>query len=101
MPIDIARIKGETHDDKLLPALTFERIKLVHLVERSIEEMLLCFGGTHHEGWVCHIGVYLLYDKVFRTLTLVLVGTFASHFFLPFLLTFQVVLVTLTDILHN
>ena len=63
--------------------------------------MFLGFSCTHHEGRVGHVGINLLNDEVFGTLTLVLVGTLAHHFVLPFLLTFQVFLVTLTDILHD
>ena len=97
----IVWVEGETHDAELLTADTFQRIKLVDFVQRSVKEMFLGFSCTHHEGWVGHVGINLLDDEVFGALALVLVGTLAHHFVLPFLFTFQVFLVTLTDILHD
>ena len=63
--------------------------------------MLLRLGGTHHEGRVGHIGVYLLDHEVFRSLTLILVSTFSCHLILPLLLSFQVILVSFSDVFHN
>ena len=63
--------------------------------------MFLGFSSTHHEGWVGHIGINLLYNQILRAFALILVGTLTHHFILPFLLTLQVFLVALTDILHD
>ena len=101
LSILITWIKGEAHDTEMLVADTFQGIKLVNLVERSIEEVAFGFCRTHHEGRVGHIRIYLLYNEIIRSLALILVGTLAHHFLLPLLLTLQVFLVTLTDILHD
>ena len=63
--------------------------------------MFLGFSGTHHEGWVGHIRINLLDNQIFRALALILVGTLAHHFILPFLLTLQVFCISFTDILHD
>ena len=42
-----------------------------------------------------------MYNEIIGSFALILVGTLAHHLLLPFLLTLQVFLVTLTDILHD
>ena len=60
---------------EMLKTATFECIKLVDFVQRSIKEMFLGFRGTHHEGRVGHIGINLLDNQIFRAFALILVGT--------------------------
>ncbi len=101
MSIFIARVCCQTHDTELLASGTLEGIKLVELIERSIEEMFLRFGRSHYESRVCHIRINLLDNQVFRSLALILVGTLAQHLILPRLLALQVFSIPLPDILHN
>ena len=85
----------------MLVADAFQGIKLINLVERSIEKMPLRLGGTHHESRIGHVGINGLNNQIFGTLALILVGTLAHQLILPLLFTLQVFHVTLTDILHN
>ena len=45
--------------------------------------------------------INLLDNQIFRAFALILIGTLAHHFILPFLLTLQVFGISFTDILHN
>ena len=45
--------------------------------------------------------INLLDNQVFSAFALILIGTLAHHFILPFLLTLQVFGISFTDILHN
>ncbi len=101
MSIFITRVCCQTHDAELLTSATLERIKLVELIERSIEEMFLCFSRSHHESRVRHICINLLDNQVFRSLALILVGTLAQHLILPRLFALQVFSIPQPDILHN
>ena len=97
----VARIKGKAHNLELLIALPLEGVELVYLIERCIEKMFLSLSRAHDECRIGHIGVYLLYDEVFRALALILVGALACHLLFPFLLPLQVLTVALPDVLHN
>ena len=101
MSVFITRVCCQTHDTELLISATLERIKLVELIERSIEEMFLRFGRSHHESRVRHIRINLLDNQVFRSLALILVGTLAQHLILPRLFALQVFSIPQPDILHN
>ena len=98
---EVEWIKGEAHDAELLVTATPECIKLVQLVKRSIEETPLRLCGSHHECRTGHISINLLYNEIIRSFALILVGTLARHFLLPFLLTFQILRIPLSDILHD
>jgi len=98
---EVEWIKGEAHDAELLVTATPESIKLVQLIERSIKETPLRLSGSHHECRTGHISINLLDNKIIRSFTLILVGTLARHLLLPFLLTFQILRIPLSDILHN
>ena len=98
---EVEWIKGEAHDAELLVTATPESIKLVQLIERSIKETPLRLSGSHHECRTGHISINLLDNKIIRSFTLILVGTLARHLLLPFLLTFQILRIPLSDILHD
>ena len=101
MSIFITWVEGETHDAEVLVADAFQGVKLLYLVERGIEKVPLCLGGTHHESRIGHVGINGLDNQIFGTLALILVGALAHQFILPLLFTLQVFHITLTDILHN
>ena len=98
---EVEGVEGEAHDAELLVAATPECIKLIQLVKRSIEETPLRLCGSHHECRTGHISINLLDNKIIRSFALILVGTLARHLLLPFLLTFQILRIPLSDILHN
>ena len=98
---EVEWVKGEAHDAELLVAATPESIKLVQLVKRSIKETPLRLSGSHHECRTGHISINLLYNEIIRSFALILVGTLARHLLLPFLLTFQILRIPLSDILHD
>ena len=98
---EVEWIKGEAHDAELLVTAAPECIKLVQLVKRSIEETPLRLSSSHHECRTGHISINLLDNKIIRSFALILVGTLARHLLLPFLLTFQILRIPLSDILHD
>ena len=98
---EVEWVKSEAHDAELLVTAAPESIKLVQLVKRSIEETPLRLSGSHHECRTGHIGINLLDNEIIRSFALILVGTLARHLLLPFLLTFQILRIPLSDILHD
>ena len=85
----------------MLVSGTLQSIKLVQLIERSVKKSSLRLSGTHHECRIGHISINLLDNEIIRSFALILVGTLARHLLLPFLLTFQILGIPFSNILHN
>ena len=85
----------------MLVGLALEGIEEVELVHLGVEEVVLRFLHSEHEGRVGHVDVHLLDDETFGALTSVFVGTLTVTFVLPGTLSLTLLSISCPYIRHD